>query len=113
MDTSKSDLIKVLEKHFDANAAEAISARVTLAIAADSGWKQAISFVIHKQKLEFVDAPGDDFSDVTLIVDNLSTFHRVLTGKQHLVSAFMRGNFRSDGYLVLVFQVLSVFRKSP
>jgi len=105
---SKKQLMDTLSKQFSASASEHISATVTFATQTANGNTPILSFFIDQMTLKFVDGSAID-ADITLIADELDTFERILTGKQHLVSAFMQGNFQSDGYLVLVFQVLSVF----
>ena len=46
------------------------------------------------------------FRDETLAAD-------VLCGQCNPIDAFMRGDFRSNGYLIWAFQSLRVFSKSP
>jgi len=40
------------------------------------------------------------------------TGRALLLGTDNAIEAFMRGDFRSDGYLILVFQLLNVFHNS-
>jgi len=105
---SKKQLIETLNNQFSAGASEHINATVTLATQSRQGNQPVVSFLIDQMTLSIVEGSTVE-ADITLIADELDTFERILTGRQHLVSAFMQGNFQSDGYLILVFQVLSVF----
>jgi putative sterol carrier protein len=108
MNTDKKQLIETLGAQFNAKAAEHINAKVNLATQNGHDGAPILSFSINQMSLKIMDETSEE-ADITLIADELDTFERILTGRQHLVSAFMQGNFQSDGYLVLVFQVLSVF----
>ncbi len=108
MGTDKKQLIVTLGEQFNADAAEHINAKVNLAVKTGPFHTPILSFSIDQMSLNIAEEASED-ADITLIADELDTFERILTGRQHLVSAFMQGNFQSDGYLVLVFQVLSVF----
>ena len=111
MEQAISTLRKSLKRQFSAAASLHLNAVVTIALDTDEGYTPVMSFDIQNMSLDLLDQPVDK-PDLTLIVDSLETFQKIITGQQHLVSAFMHGKFRSDGYLVLVFQVLSVFPKN-
>ena len=53
---------------------------------------------------------GSRAADLTLYFDNEASAVDLLTGKADPIRAFMAHEFRSDGYLVWVFTVLSMFR---
>ena len=49
-------------------------------------------------------------ADITLYFHSVDEAAELLQGKTNPVNAFMDGRFRSDGHLVWVFTVLSMFR---
>ena len=49
-------------------------------------------------------------ADITLYFHSVDEAAALLQGKANPVNAFMDGRFRSDGHLVWVFTVLSMFR---
>ena len=50
-------------------------------------------------------------ADITLYFHSVEEAAALLQGSANPVTAFMDGRFRSDGHLVWVFTVLSMFRK--
>lgn len=50
-------------------------------------------------------------ADITLYFHSVEEAAALLQGSANPVTAFMDGRFRSDGHLVWVFTVLSIFRK--
>lgn len=57
-------------------------------------------------------APALDHPDITLYFHSAGEALDLLRGSANPVAAFMDGRFRSDGYLLWVFAVLSMFRGS-
>ena len=49
-------------------------------------------------------------ADITLYFHSMDEAAELLQGSANPVTAFMEGRFRSDGHLVWVFTVLSMFR---
>ena len=57
-------------------------------------------------------AVTDDISpapDVTFFFDDLHGAWDIMTGRANAIEAFMRGQFRADGYLMLAFWLMEVF----
>ena len=105
MDSDTQKLIEILHDQFDAQAAQDMHAVVNFATTSEDAF---LSICIDQTSLQILECPSSE-PDLTLIADCTDTFHRIFAGQQHPVGAFMQGEFRSDGYLILVFQVLSVF----
>lgn len=49
-------------------------------------------------------------ADVTFLFEDLDTAWALLTGRLNPFDAFMDGRFRSDGYLLWTFAVVTMFR---
>ncbi|MFK7913187.1 MAG: hypothetical protein AB8B93_04685 [Pseudomonadales bacterium] len=60
------------------------------------------------QQLQWLDTEAD--TDVTFYFENCEHALAVLTGKADVMTEFMAGRFRSSGYLLWTFPLLSIFR---
>lgn len=70
---------------------------------------EAIAFRVDHGRIEPCDAHTGAF-DITLYFHSAEEARALLCGSANPVAAFMEGRFRSDGYLLWVFAVLSMFR---
>lgn len=70
---------------------------------------EAIAFRIEHGRIEPC-APHVGPFDITLYFHSADEARALLCGSANPVAAFMEGRFRSDGYLLWVFAVLSMFR---
>ncbi len=104
MDTNT--LIERLQAAYHAPAAQEFDAAVRL----DLGNQTDVILRVHHGSLELQPAAEEDHTDFTLYFTDAEQALALLTGKADPVAAFMAHEFRADGYLILVFSVLAMFR---
>jgi len=115
---SLQELGDELRRRFVPAAAKAMDLRVDL----DTGIAVLIRLRIRQAELELSFLSRDSIdntpetempkADLRLYFPDPETGRALLLGTDNAIEAFMRGDFRSDGYLILVFQLLNVFHNS-
>lgn len=93
-----------LQKNFSTGATAGLDATFCLAI-----HRERLTFRIREQTLEFSDLGS---VDATFRFHDVDAAEALLSGKQDVVNAFMKGQFSSDGYLTWTFVLLAMFRES-
>ncbi len=104
MDTNT--LIERLKAAYHAPAAQDFDAVVRL----DLGSQPHVILRVHHGAMRLHPAAADDQADFTLYFTDAEQALALLTGQADPVAAFMAHQFRADGYLILVFSVLALFR---
>ena len=94
-----------LENEFVAAATEGMDATFCLAMA-----NERLAFRISEQKLEFVDAESGS-CDATFHFEDVDVADELLAGRRDVISSFMEGQFRADGYLIWAFLLMAMFRQ--
>ena len=99
-------LIQRLQAAYHAPAAREFDAAVRLHL----GSQPHVMLRVHHGDMKLYPAPTDEQADFTLYFTDAEQALALLTGKADPVAAFMAHEFRADGYLILVFSVLALFR---
>ena len=99
------DLAQELEARFSAEAAVECDIRIGITVAS----KPVCVFHVADRKLERVQAPAE----VNFMFPDTATAYAIALGEEDPIDAFMKGRFRSDGHLLLMFLFLSLFRPGP
>ena len=68
---------------------------------------RVLHFVIQEAAIEFVTSLRAP--ELTLYFTSQRVAEAVLTGRTNPIDAFMRGDFRSSGYIMKTFQLISIF----
>ena len=76
----------------------------------DQGAAQRVVLILDHGKLQTRVTTDQTPADITLYFHSAAEAAALLQGSANPVTAFMEGRFRSDGYLIWVFSVLSMFR---
>ncbi len=98
---TKDECRDELQKNFFAAAAKEYDVFVGLAVL-----DQQLCCHVSGEGINFVTTPPD----VTFSFKNWDAVRGLLIGDMDPIAAFMEGQFRSDGYLTLLFLVLAIFR---
>ena len=107
---SPSQFGEELLRSFSAEAARDFDGTVQFVLqAVDSTAPRSIGFCIDHGRIDARSAGTEPF-DITLYFHTAQEALDLLQGQANPVEAFMDGRFRSDGYLLWVFAVLSMFR---
>ncbi|MFU8814826.1 MAG: SCP2 sterol-binding domain-containing protein [Pseudomonadales bacterium] len=93
-----------LESSFHAPAAAGLDAVVRLRVGDD-----ALTFQVRGGSLRF-DLPDTIGVDATFMFEDVDTAWSLLSGQADAFEAFMRGQFRSDGYLMWAFALMAMFQ---
>ncbi len=70
-----------------------------------------LRFRVRHGRLDF-DLPADEQADATFIFQDEETASALLSGRADAFEAFMTGRFRSDGYLMWAFALMSMFQSA-
>lgn len=76
----------------------------------DQGATQRVVLTLDQGDLQSRVTTDQISADITLYFHSAAEAAALLQGSANPVAAFMEGRFRSDGYLIWVFSVLSMFR---
>ena len=89
----------------------AIGAFVAVVDIRCAGDQQAVRLVFEGGKLDtlLVTTDSDD-GHMTLYFHDARSAFEVLRGERDAIRSFMNGEFRSDGYLLWIFNLLAIFR---
>ena len=93
-----------LENTFFPPASVGMDAIIRLAIA-----DELLQFEVAEGKIEFHDAESRK-PDATFIFEDVDIAWALLSGQADAFGAFMEGRFRSDGYLMWAFTLMSMFQ---
>lgn len=104
-----------LEAALNAASLHALSGRIELswgepatASPAQAGPSPSLRFAVEDGAFEWLPAAAS--VDVTFYFNDASALRRVLGGEDNPMDHFMRGDFRSSGYLLWTFPLLTLFR---
>lgn len=100
-----AELEPALAQRFDAEAAGDIHMRLRLTV---DGGNDALWLHLDHGRLTFGSASTEP-ADATFYFDCVETARSLLLDGGSLVDAFMHGRFRADGYIVMAFQLMSLF----
>ena len=95
-----------LEQSFHPPAAAGLDAVLRLQIGPDT-----LSFRVRHGALDF-DVADDAKPDATFIFEDADTARALLSGQGDAFDAFMRGHFKSDGYLMWAFALMAMFQSA-
>jgi putative sterol carrier protein len=103
-----SDLLTLLQDRFEPTRAGELDATL------EFDWQSGTCRVsVHDGKATFHhDANTAPEPELVLYFGDEATALAIISGRQSPIEAFMKGDFRSNGYLVWAFQTLSAFSKS-
>ncbi len=93
-----------LESTFFPPASAGMDATIRLAIA-----DEVLQFEVAEGRIEFHEAESRK-PDATFIFEDVDIAWALLSGQADAFSAFMEGRFRSDGYLMWAFTLMSMFQ---
>ena len=100
-----------LEKTFFAAASQGMDARIRLAIADEELLLEIVDEQIHFRDFrDFRAEASARDPDATFYFEDVDTAWALLSGQADAIGAFMEGKFRSDGYLMWAFTLMSMFR---
>jgi len=101
-------LINTLKSRFDASRAGELDATL------EFNWPSGCCRVgVHDGAATFYDDGGDPPEpELVIFFRDEAQAVEIVSGRGNPVDAFMRGEFRSNGYLVWVFQTLAAFSKA-
>ncbi len=102
-------LIDTLLASHQPSAGREFDAKVMLECASS---KTAVLLELHHGDIRCRLAAPEDEADFTLYFNSCEQAAALLTGQADPVAAFMAHQFRADGYLIWVFSVLAMFRRS-
>ena len=97
-----------LEKTFFAAASQGMDACIRLVIA-----DEELLLEIVDEQIQFRDFRAETSArdpDATFYFEDVDTAWALLSGQADAIGAFMEGKFRSDGYLMWAFTLMSMFR---
>ncbi len=111
-DLDASGLAAQLAKSFNPGLAREFDGTVVLELlaASDGSVAQRVVLDVDHGALQTRITSEPTPADITLYFHSAAEAAQLLQGSANPVTAFMDGRFRSDGYLIWVFTVLSMFR---
>ncbi|MCH8140829.1 MAG: hypothetical protein IH908_04460 [Proteobacteria bacterium] len=95
-----------LQENFVPSASEGLDATFCLAIATER-----LTFRIRAQSLEFINLKSS-VCDATFYFENVPAADDLLCGRHDVLTSFMEGKFRADGYLMWAFRLMAMFRNT-
>lgn len=97
---------QLLASNFNPTAAGTLDAVFELRIGSD-----VLTFHVSHGSLDF-DLPADTRPDATFRFADAETAWALLSGQSDAFQAFMQGRFRSDGYLMWAFALMTMFQSA-
>ena len=102
-----TDLIQLLRARFDGNLAGDLDATIELNWA--SG--KTLLGIHHGEACYYAESDAAPAPELVIYFRDLAQAMDIISGRGNPIEAFMRGEFRSNGHIVWVFQTLAAFSK--
>ncbi|MEM1436287.1 MAG: hypothetical protein AAGG11_19705 [Pseudomonadota bacterium] len=108
MDAACSEIQEQLEARLNPQVLHSLHGRVRLCWS--SAATDAVAFSLQHGTFRWQDAAAS--TDVTFYFESQPLMLGILLGSEDPIAAFMRGSFRSSGYLLWTFPLLTLFREA-